>query len=189
MELLIASKGVRPQELDSRIRAARLLGHKEILLLFMSHDKDNGRIIESLKESTNRLVPAIVAKDQNHARQLRRSYAVVLASARRDMIECKAVTHILNPEQQPRQDFIHHRNSGMNQVLLKLCKRHDKELVTSLSALGTQPAVVLGRMMQNARWCKKYKVPYHVTSGARTLYEQRDADGLKALGRELLSQK
>jgi RNase P/RNase MRP subunit p30 len=77
----------------------------------------------------------------------------------------------------------------MNQVLLKLCKAHGKELVTTLSVLGAQPTVILGRMMQNARWCRKYKVPYHMTSGARTLWEQRDADCLRALERELLSQR
>lgn len=189
MELLIVEKGSRPEQVDGRVRAARLLGHKEIVLLFTTHDKSNESLIRALNESKSGLVPAILAKDQNQARSLRRQYAAVFAPARRDLVECKSVTHILEPERQPRSDFIHHRNSGMNQVLLKLCKGHGKALVTTLAILQREPHVILGRMMQNARWCRKYKVPYHITSGARTLWEQRDADGLKALGRELLSQR
>jgi len=189
MELFIVDKVVELEEMDRRLSAARLFGHKEILLLFTKHDKDNQSIIRALNEKSRGFVSAILAKDQNQARSLRKQYGAVLAPPRRDMVECKAVTHIFNPEQQPRQDFIHHRNSGMNQVLLKLCKAHGKELVTTLSVLGAQPTVILGRMMQNARWCRKYKVPYHMTSGARTLWEQRDADCLRALERELLSQR
>lgn len=186
MELLLIDKDARSNQVNNRIKTAKLLTHTEIILLFLHHDKENKKIIDELKEKKD-ITPALLAKDQNQARQLRRHYAAIFAPPRRDMIECKAVTHILNPEQQTRSDFIHHRNSGLNQVLLKLCKAHGKKVITTLSTLQTQPTIILGRMMQNANWCRKYKVPYHVTSGAKTLYEQRDADGLQALERELLN--
>jgi len=186
MELLVVAKDARPEEVDGRIRLACFLGHKEILIVFTSHDK---RDIEMIKTLGGGVVAGLLVKDQNQARQLRRSYGAILAPARRDLVECKSVTHILNPEEQGRPDFIHHRNSGLNQVLLKFCRSHGKEIVTTLAILQKEPHIILGRMMQNARWCRKYKVPYHITSGARTLWEQRDADGLKALERELRSRR
>jgi RNase P/RNase MRP subunit p30 len=187
MELLVHRPEETEANLQRRVKAAARLGHKEIVLLFTAHDPRNAAVAKTLG-----VTAALLVNDQNKANGLRRQYDAILAAPRRDLVECKAVTHLFNPEQQGRPDFLHHRNSGLNQVLLELCKRHGKGIVTTLAALGTQGStlsaqtVMLGRMRQNAKWCTKYKVPYHVTSGAKTLWEQRDADGLKAFGRELL---
>ena len=42
-------------------------------------------------------------------------------------------------------------------------------------------------MMQNCRWCRKYKVKYEVVSGGRSVWDQRSDEDLKALRRELLN--
>ncbi|MBR9692701.1 hypothetical protein GOV07_02085 [Candidatus Woesearchaeota archaeon] len=180
MELLIIKPGENAQP---RIEIARGLGHKEIVVLYTKHDKRNGKMTGTKS--------AILVTTMNQAKSLKKSYDFIFAPCKREFFESKFVDSILEPEDQKRLDFIHHRNSGLNQVLLKLCqptaKRPAKRIITTTSLLlhAKSPATLIGRMMQNAKWSKKYKVNYLVTSGARTKWEQRDAESIKALSRIL----
>jgi len=179
MELIVVKPGGKTLQ---GIELARELSHKEIVVLHTKHDKRNGKITGSKS--------AVLVSTTNQAKALKKSYDYIVAPCKREFFESKFVDFILEPEQQARPDFIHHRNSGLNQVLLKLCqkttKRPAKGIITSTSLLlGKHPATMLGRMMQNAKWCKKYKVQYEVTSGARTKWEQRDAESVKAVRRIL----
>ncbi len=198
MELLV--EGTQEQ-----VALARELGHKEIIVLHTDHrggarsarpsaagtaaptqSQARGRELRGMKT-------AALARTANQAKALKGRYDYVVAPCAREFFESRFVDFILEPENGNRQDFIHHRNSGLNQVLLKLCqataKRPGKAIITTTSLLlnAKRPETVLGRMMQNARWCRKYKIAYHVTSGARSSWEQRDAEGLKAVGRILLT--
>ena len=179
MELLIVKPGENPA---LRVTLARELGHKEIIVLYTKHDKRNGPVTGAKT--------AVLVTTMNQAKSLK-SYDFIVAPCKREFFESKFVDCILEPEDQARPDFIHHRNSGLNQVLLKLCqktsKRAAKSIMTTTSLLlhAKSPATILGRMMQNAKWSRKYKIDYHVTSGARTKWEQRDAESIKSVRRIL----
>lgn len=190
MELLIVGEKERQRSIEQRAALARELGHKEILLLFQKDSKDNQELIKKIREdAAPRVESAILISTQNQAKSLRKNYDHIIAPCKREFFENKNVDFILEPESGSRKDFIHHRNSGLNQVLLKLCqatsKREAKGIIATLSLLrgARRPSEILGRMLQNARWCEKYKVAYHVTSGARTAMEQRSAPDLAALKR------
>jgi len=186
MELLIVTPGEAAESIRQRVTLARQLGHDEIIVCYSRHDQRN-------KETTPPgTISAILVTTTNQAKALKRSYDQIVAPCKREFFESPHVDAILEPERQARQDFIHHRNSGLHQVLLKLCqptskRRQAKRIITTTRLLldANVPAVILGRMMQNARWCRKYNVAYHVTSGARTVWEQRAASDLAALRREL----
>lgn len=185
MELLIVAPGETAENIARRIRLARLLGHREILLLTTPTKQPPSPVPGATW--------AALVRNQQEARRHRAAYTHLIAPCERELIECKEVDYLLEPERQERSDFIHHRNSGLNQVLLALCtgnaKRKPKGIITTTSLLlnGRRPETTLGRMMQNAWWTKKYGVPYHLVSGARTLWEQRGANDLAALRRELLN--
>ena len=181
MELLIGT-----EELARRIALARSLGHKELLILLLRHDQNDARRLASEFPDVQR---GVFVTTVNQAAALRKQYHAIVAPCQRELIECKAVTHVLNPEDATRADFLHHRNSGLNQVLLDLAKRNGISFISTLQQLllTNEPAVILGRMGQNARWCRKRNVPYLVASGAGTVWGQRSKSDLEALRRVLLS--
>jgi hypothetical protein len=56
-----------------------------------------------------------------------------------------------------RQDYMHQRNSGLNHILAKQLKEKDIVVCFSLNSVF-ENEVVLGRMKQNVKLCRKYKV-------------------------------
>src|SRR3989344_3633957 len=78
------------------------------------------------------------------------------------IINDKKVNLIINVENSAHKDFMHARNSGLNQVLCKILKERDITVGFSFDAVhnkeGMDRAILLGRMMQNARICRKFKV-------------------------------
>ena len=190
---LIRVRNQTAEELVRQLLLCRELGHTEALLLFATHDRKNQELADAVKKrtaGTPAVTTGILIRDQNQAK-LGRQYDAVVAPCSREFFETRAVTHILDPENGARPDFIHHRNSGLNQVVLALAvgdaKRRPKAILSSFTQLlGKRPATALGRMAQNARWCAKYKVRYLLVSGAASAWEQRAATDLKALHRILL---
>lgn len=55
-----------------------------------------------------------------------------------------------------RQDYIHQRNSGLNHILAKQLK--EKDIVVCFGLSYALEENVLGRMRQNVKLCRKYKV-------------------------------
>ncbi len=192
MELLFLTLSEPAASVKERVALARELGHDEILLLFPTHDTGNVTLAHNLSARAGLLVTDVATLRKKFIT----TYDEIAAPAKREFFESVRVTLILEPEAQARQDFIHHRNSGLHQVLLKLCqptkRRREKRVITTTSLLLNArhpPTVILGRMLQNAHWCAKYQIPYLVTSGARTRWEQRDRACLDALARELGKKK
>ncbi len=107
----------------------------------------------------------------------------------RGLIENKKVDIIYEFEQMNRKDSMHFRNSGLNQVIAKLMKEKDVAYGLSFSQILNSSkearAVMIGRMMQNIKICKKYKVPIIIASFSRNPYEMRDYRDLIAFARTL----
>ena len=82
-------------------------------------------------------------------------------------------------------DFLHHRGSGLNQVLAELMRKKKRIVGFSFSSLlqvnGAKRAQFMGRMQQNFRLCKKYKVETLIASFARDPSEMRRASDLGSL--------
>ncbi len=198
MELLFLRAGETDASLRQRIALARLLGHREVILLSSFDGRREGRRPESegsggaasrLQSPDVALRHGLLVATQQEAAAAARRGGLVFAPATREMAESRHVTHLLEPETGSRSDFLHHRNSGLHPVVLALCagtpKRPAKTVVTTTRLLAKRAETILGRMAQNARWCAKLDVPYVVTSGASSSWEQRDAACLAALLREL----
>mgnify|MGYP001578923586 CR=1 FL=1 len=77
----------------------------------------------------------------------------------------------------------------MNQVLLQLAHKNDTAIGFALQPLlavkGEQRAMLMGRMMQNVRLCRKYKVRMVLCSFAEDLFDLRSASDLQSFGRVL----
>ena len=101
----------------------------------------------------------------------------------RDILENKNVHILVSPEKGIKKDSLHYRNSGLNQVLCNLARKNNIMIGFSFSDLlnisGKEKT--LGRMMQNVRLCRKFKVKMMVCSFARNEFELRSYDTLMAV--------
>ncbi len=77
-------------------------------------------------------------------------------------IKDRKVKFIINLENDKRKDFMHSRNSGLNQVLCKIFKERGITVGFNFDLVydnkGMERVNILGRMMQNVLLCRKYKV-------------------------------
>lgn len=91
-------------------------------------------------------------------------------------------------EEQEKKDSLHFRSSGLNQVILKLAQQNKIAIGFNFSTLlncvdNFQRALLIGRIKQNVKFCRKYKVKMVVASFAKSRYEMRDAKDLLAFAR------
>lgn len=100
---------------------------------------------------------------------------VFAATASKSLIENKKSYIFFDFEKQDRSDFLHHRNSGLNHVMCQIMKEKEKMLGFSFSSLlnSKNKGVMLGRMQQNARFSRKFKLKTVIASFAIAPYELR----------------
>lgn len=124
----------------------------------------------------------------NYVNKLRNKVKIILVESSdkdRYVLERTKADLIFNLENQKR-DFMHHRNSGLNQVLCKLAKKRGIAIGFNFNLVlnkeGMERSQVLGRMMQNIRFCRKYKINMVIASFAKKPFEMRSAHDLVSFG-------
>ena len=105
----------------------------------------------------------------------------------RKAVENKQVDILLAPERVGKKDRLNQRDSGLNHVLCALAKQNDVAIGFSFSDMlnSKYRALTLGRMMQNVRLCRKYKVRMVLASFAQHPSEMRPPQDLLAVGQTL----
>src|SRR3989344_1223899 len=77
-------------------------------------------------------------------------------------LEDNKINILLNPENNKNRDFMHARNSGLNQILCRLANKNNKPIGINFNSLLEMNEIeriyALGRIMQNIKLCRKYKV-------------------------------
>ena len=96
--------------------------------------------------------------------------------------ENKRIDVVVSLERASGNDFIHYKNSGMNQVLCKLAKKNGIAIGFNFNDILIGKPFI-GRMMQNVRLCRKYKVNMILASFASNIYEMRNPRDLISFGR------
>jgi RNase P/RNase MRP subunit p30 len=139
-------------------------------------------------ENVSGVSKAIICKPEevNKARRKAKLVIVESSDANRLVIEKLPFDIIYNLENMMQRDKTHTKSSGLNQVLCELLGKRKKVVAFNLNSLlkankGLR-SVILGRMMQNVRLCRKYKVKMVIVSLAKTLYEMRAAHDMIAFG-------
>lgn len=89
------------------------------------------------------------------------------ANLNKRIIETKHINLLLDPEPLE-NDFMNYRNSGLNQVLVKLAKKNSIGIGFSLNRLEKLNKLnkvdLLGKIKQNIILCNKYKVKYYIVN-------------------------
>ena len=87
------------------------------------------------------------------------------------------------------KDHTHYRSSGMNQVLCAIAAEKKVRIGFSLAEIfsytGQKRAMLLGRIMQNIRFCQKFKTPMKIASFATEPYGMRAPKDVAALFSQL----
>lgn len=102
-------------------------------------------------------------------------------------VESKKVDILLSPELNSKKDSFFVRKSGLNQVLCKLAYENKVAIGFNfsnvLNSSGRERSKLIGRMAQNVKMCRKYKVKMIVSTFAKNKYELRSSDILKSFGK------
>lgn len=75
---------------------------------------------------------------------------------KRKLIENNSLNILLNPHLVTNKDSLHFRNSGMDQIICSLMNKNGIAMAFTLDKINNH--VEIGRIMQNIRLCRKYKV-------------------------------
>ncbi|MCX6742349.1 MAG: hypothetical protein NTX24_04235 [Candidatus Pacearchaeota archaeon] len=105
----------------------------------------------------------------------------------RASLENRKTFGILNPEFGREKDYMSYRNSGLNHVLCKIAAQNNKIIFISVDKLNSP--IVLGRIIQNIKLCKKFKVKYQFVNLVDDSSMIRSAFELKEIERVLLKEK
>lgn len=103
------------------------------------------------------------------------------SSQNRHVLEKLKPAILYDLEKDSKQDFIHHRASGLNQVLCKIAKDSNTAIGFSFNSILNLNSRLLGRISQNIALCRKYKIKTAIASFADSPYKMRSPHDLIAL--------
>lgn len=146
-------------------------------LIFVYKNKESVKKIKSFK--TALLVkPKEVVKFRKFA-----DYIIVKSSDDdRFALEKSKPDFMFGFEFLAKKDFMHQRASGLNEVFCKLAKKNKITLLFPFSDFLAckKKSLILGRLMQNKKLCKKYGVELRIVSFAKHPYQLRNVRDLNS---------
>src|SRR3989344_3080121 len=135
-------------------------------------------------------VDLIEAKEMNELkRKISKKEGLIVVKANkallRGIFENKFVDIVTGLESIEERDDLHYRKSGLDHVLCNLANKNRISIGFSFFDVlnAKDRGKIIGRMMQNAMLCKKYKVNIVVGSFAKDKYDLRLRNDLEAFGR------
>ena len=122
-------------------------------------------------------------KNMNKAAKISRFLVAKSSDKDRFFIESKKVKIIYGFEESGKRDFMHQRASGFNHILCELAAKNHVAIGFSYSSIinNKNPAVVIGRMMQNIGLCRKYKASQIIASFSSNPFELRQPHDILSL--------
>lgn len=154
------------------IAMAKKLGYTGLIFVY-----DKPQKIEI--KSDFLIYPGILCKNK-----IKNADFVLLNSNKRNLLKKKpnAIYGI-----EGKKDFIHQKDSGLDQVICKEMNQHNISYFIAFSNIlnSENRAGLLGRIMQNIRLCQKYNVSIMIASLAREPFEMRNPHDLIAFTRTL----
>lgn len=172
---------VKPKNNEEElILMAENLGFKEILLLY---EKEAAKY-QNKSKSSIKIITGFLIKNVSEINKATKNNDLIFAPAQRSFFENKKIKYLINAEAMQEKDSVHQRRAGLDDVMCKLAKQNHQVVVFNTKYNIYCRQEVLGRMMQNARLCRKYKLKTLVATFASTPLEMRapkDLDGFARL--------
>ncbi len=151
------------------IQIAKELGTEKLLFLYN----------EKPKEIKGHFSGQIVTKNPGHK-------AIFFSKGSRGLVENRNVKFHYGFEELEKKDSLHHRRSGMNQVISKLMSEREKTMIIDFEKYLQGPKeIYIGRLHQNLKLAKKYGFQIAIASFATKPQNLRAANELKHLIKSL----
>ena len=162
------------------IQTASKLNIKKLNLLYDFDYYDEDKIKKKLDSIENKKINieiGLIVNQKNMNRAAKISRFLVAKSSEKDriFIESNKIKIIYGFEESGRKDYIHQRASGLNHILCELARENNVSAGFSycLITSNKNPALVIGRIIQNIELCKKYKVNTVIASFSSNPFELR----------------
>ena len=167
------------------ISIAEKLGYKELVFLYNSEEYLE-KNISSKKIKINKTIltdPRFIIKTSSKFKNKNTLIAIKSSSQDRDVMESGKADIIFSVEESSRKDFIHQRGSGINHIMCKLMSKNNIALGFSLNSIlnSKNKHIILGRITQNIKLCRKYKVKMIIGSFTSNPFEMRSYHDLASL--------
>ncbi|MBN1156292.1 hypothetical protein JXA85_01630 [Candidatus Woesearchaeota archaeon] len=160
------------------ISLAEKLGYDCLVFLYPSFR----RLDELQKRTRIKLMPGVIA---NAKKQIVANDCLFFVKAEKDVrtvFENKTIDVVFGLETIDGKDSLHQRNSGLNHVTASLA--FQKDIVVGFSFFdilcADKKEILIGRMAQNIRLCRKFKAKMIIASFAREPFRMRAPLDLKS---------
>jgi len=160
------------------IKLAETLGYDE--LVFVHSDEKKFYNKKGKLKITNALLC-----DPKKVQSCRKKADLILVQSSTDdrfVIEKSKADLVFGFEAIAAKDKTHQRVSGLNHILCRFAAQTNKKLGFDFNMLlnARNKAILIGRMKQNIKLCRKYKVKTVIASFAKTPLEMRSPNDLQS---------
>jgi len=156
------------------IDMAKQLGYSSLCFVYDS--------VTLIPKSEMQLYKGVLAKS-NVNRFRKADLILIKTSDARKAVEKLKPDIIYGLEENQKSDFIHQRNSGLNQILCRFAKDNGVAIGFSVSSIlnARKPDRIMGRMTQNIKMCRKFGLMTVTGSFATQPYHMRAPCDIKSL--------
>lgn len=147
----------------SLIFKAKQLGIKHLCLVYKLKDLEKK---EKKQEEGIKLFYGVLCNTKDLGKAKRLADFTLVQNPERKAIEKKNPDMVFDLELGNRRDFIFQRNSGLNHILCRFMKENDIVYYVNFNQISESKnkQILLGRIIQNLRLCKKYNVKVGIAS-------------------------
>ena len=174
------------------LEVAKKLGYNGICFVYEFKAKQDflksEKKVKQLQKKTNlQLYVGLLAKPKQVIKAKQFADLVLVRSFKNDryVLEKTKADLLFGLELNPGSDSVHHRNSGLNQVLCKLANKNKIMVAIPFSIVLKSTDMlksrIMGRISQNIVLCRKYKVDMVIASFAQEPFQMRSAKDLESL--------
>lgn len=125
---------------------------------------------------------------KNQIQKIRDKFVIIDGGKlNREIVSSKQVHILISPEKYKDEDSLHQRNSGLNQVLCKLANKNKIAIGINFNEILhlKNREKRLGKIIQNIKLCRKYKVRIILASFAKKKTETRSPNDLISFAQSL----
>ncbi|MFH0867793.1 MAG: RNase P subunit p30 family protein [Candidatus Woesearchaeota archaeon] len=161
------------------ISMAEKLGYDGVCLLYHSFN------VSKKFDSKNIKIYSEVLADSKLFNKKKPNGFVAVKSSNNDkeIMERSKSDMIFSFEDNARKDFIHQRGSGLNHIMCRLAKKNNVIIGFSLNSILNEGNIqrIMGRMKQNIKLCRKFKVRSLIASFAENPFDMRSSHDMISL--------
>ncbi len=157
---------------EQLLEQAEKIGFKQVILLYTHAQKPR------IPEKTSITVQtACYVEGISSINKYKKGFDRIIGPVQRNFFENSQTNYLLNQVDDSKRESMHQRRSDLDYVMCRLAKEKGKTIIFPVNKLDAKS---LGRIMQDARLCRKHRVKTITASLASHPLEMRapkDLDG------------